>query len=277
MNDVEDYLILYGDCLVEMKSMNDGSVDLILTDPPYNLGLFMKNRNAGIMRLRENYFGTAGWDDLEFCQWEEMMGKFFDECARVLRKGGAMIVFMAVIKVETIVRLAQEHGFYYKTTGTWHKLNPMPRNMNLHFINSTECWVYLIHGAHTGTFNNDGRAMHDFVETSVTPKSERVFGKHPTQKPIALMEHFVKTLTNPGDLVVDPFMGSGSVGVAALKNGRRFVGIDTNKDYVEISRKRIKHETEQVELFRSGRNKIAIWHELSLAELLEEQLSKLLN
>lgn len=222
-----------------MRTIEDGSVDLILTDPPYNLGLFMQNRDAGIMRMRDNYFGTAGWDDLEYDQWVDYMGQLFDESARVLRKGGAMVVFMAVIKVETIVRLAQEHGFYYKTTGTWHKLNPMPRNMNLHFINSTECWVYLIYGARTGTFNNEGKAMHDFVETSVTPKSERAFGKHPTQKPIALMEHFVKVLTNPGDLVLDPFMGSGSTGVAAVNNDRNFLGCDLSDDYYEIAKKRI--------------------------------------
>ena len=231
--------LVMGDCLDKMKSLEDDSVDLVLTDPPYNLGLFMQDREAGIMRMRENYFGTAGWDDLEYDQWVDYMGQMFDESARVLRKGGAMVVFMAVIKVETIVRLAQEHGFYYKTTGTWHKLNPMPRNMNLHFINSTESWVYLIHGARTGTFNNDGKAMHDFVETSVTPKSERAYGKHPTQKPLALMEHFVRTLTNPGDMVLDPFMGSGSAGVAALNLGRRFTGIELDETYFDIARNRM--------------------------------------
>lgn len=227
--------LVTGDCLEQMKAIEDGSVDLILTDPPYNLGLFMQNREAGIMRMRDNYFGTAGWDNLEYDRWVDYMGQMFEESARVLRREGAMIVFMAVIKVETIVRLAQEHDFYYKTTGIWHKFNPMPRNMNLHFINSTESWVYLIHGGRTGTFNNDGKAMHDFVETSVTPKSERAYGKHPTQKPVALMEHFVKTLTNPGDLVLDPFMGSGSTGVAAQALGRRFTGIELDETYYGIA------------------------------------------
>lgn len=228
-----------GDCLEQMGLIEDGSVDLILTDPPYNLGLFMQNREAGIMRMRDNYFGTAGWDNLEYDQWVAYMSQMLDESARVLRRGGAMIVFMAVIKIESIVRLAQEHGFYYKTTGTWHKFNPMPRNMNLHFINSTESWIYLIHGGRTGTFNNDGKVMHDFVETSIAPKSERTYGKHPTQKPVALMEHFVKTLTNPGDLVLDPFMGSGSTGVAAQTLGRRFTGIELDETYYGIACERM--------------------------------------
>lgn len=94
--------LVMGDCLEQMGSVEDGSVDLILTDPPYNLGLFMQNREAGIMRMRDNYFGTAGWDNLEYDQWVDYMGQMFDESARVLRHGGAMIVFMAVIKIESI-------------------------------------------------------------------------------------------------------------------------------------------------------------------------------
>ena len=81
--------------------------------------------------------------------------------------------------------------------------------------------------------------VHDYVETSVVPLSEKKFGKHPTQKPIALMEHFVKLLTNKGDTVLDPFMGSGSSGVASLKLGRKFVGIEMSKEYFNLAQKRM--------------------------------------
>lgn len=128
--------LIMGDCLEQMGLIEDGSVDLILTDPPYNLGLFMQNREAGIMRMRDNYFGTAGWDNLEYDQWVAYMSQMLDESARVLRRGGAMIVFMAVIKIESIVRLAQEHGFYYKTTGTWHKFTDAAQHeSSLHQLN----------------------------------------------------------------------------------------------------------------------------------------------
>ena len=222
----EDCALVRGDCLRELSAVADGSVDLVLTDPPYNLGLFMRDRGAGIMRMRDNYFGTAGWDNLEYNQWVERIGTLLDEAARVLRTGGSMVMFMAVIKVETIVHLAQERGFYYK--------------MNLHFVNSTECWVYFVRGARTGTFNNDGKVLHDFVETPVTSRSERSYGSHPTQKPVALMEHFVRTLTDPGDLVLDPFMGSGSTGVAACNLGRRFLGIELNPTYYDMARARVR-------------------------------------
>ena len=70
-----------------------------------------------------------------------------------MKKGGSIIVFMAIIKVETVIKLAEKYGFYYKTTGIWHKKNPMPRNMNLHFVNSTEAWIYFTYKTRTGTFN----------------------------------------------------------------------------------------------------------------------------
>ena len=230
------------DCLTAIKKIENDSVDLILTDPPYNLGLFMKNRDTNLKKMRDNFFGDAGWDDLEFDEWTRSMDIFFSEAARVMKKGGSMIVFMSIIKVEGLINLAQAHGFYYKTTGIWHKLNPMPRNMNLHFINSTEAWVYFTYKAKTGTFNNDGKAIHDFVETAVTPAGERKHGKHPTQKPVQLMEHFVLLLSNSGDTVLDPFMGSGSTGVAARRNGnnRNFIGIELSSEYMEVASKRIK-------------------------------------
>lgn len=234
--------LINGDCLEALRSIDGDSVDLILTDPPYNLGLFMKERATNLKALRDNYFGAAGWDNLEYDQWNESMDSFFGEAARVMKPGGSMVVFMAVIKVESIITQAVKHGFYYKTTGTWHKQNPMPRNMNLHFVNSTESWIYFTYGARVGTFNNEGKVVHDYFESPVTPKSERRYGKHPTQKPIALMDFFVEKLSNPGDLVLDPFMGSGSSGVSAIRNGRRFIGIELEETYYDIATNRIQDE-----------------------------------
>lgn len=74
--------------------------------------------------MRDNFFGAAGWDNLEYDEWANAMDGFFAQAARVMKKGGSMIVFMAAIKVETTISLAEKHGFYYKTTGIWHKLNP---------------------------------------------------------------------------------------------------------------------------------------------------------
>ena len=197
-----------GDCLEYMKKIPTSSIDLIITDPPYNLGKFMEERDTNLVKMRDNFFGAAGWDDLDYKEWKKSMNKFFHQASRVLKDGGSIIVFMAIIKVETIIQLAQKHGLYYKTK--------------------------------TGTFNNNGKVLHDFIETSVTSNSEKKYGKHPTQKPEALMEHFVKVLSNENDTILDPFMGSGSVGVSAVKNNRNFVGIELDENYFNIATSRIK-------------------------------------
>ncbi len=190
--------------------------------------------------MRENFFANAGWDNLDFDEWVECMDAFFQDAARIVKAGGSMIIFMSIIKVETIIKLAEKHGFYYKTTGIWHKLNPMPRNMNLHFVNSTETWIYFTYKKKTGTFNNNNKMIHDFIETSVVSNGEKKAGKHPTQKPIALLEHFIKLLSNEGDTIADPFMGSGSTGVACKKLNRNFIGIEFDNEYYNIAQRRIE-------------------------------------
>lgn len=232
------------DCITAMKQLDESSIDLIVTDPPYNLGNFMKNRDTNLKKMRDNFFGSAGWDNMEFDEWSKSMDNFFEAIARVMKKGGSVIVFMAIIKVETVIQMAEKHGFYYKTTGIWHKKNPMPRNMNLHFVNSTEAWIYFTYKTRTGTFNNDGKVIHDFIETSVTSNGERKYGKHPTQKPEGLMRHFVEVLSNKDDYVLDPFMGSGTTGVAAKRTGRNFIGIELDEKYFKISEERIQEAHE---------------------------------
>ena len=81
-----------------MKMIPDGSVDCIITDPPYNLGQFMHDRNTNLVKMRANQFAYAGWDNLDYKEWKQSMKMFLSECSRVLKKGGTLIVFMAVIK-----------------------------------------------------------------------------------------------------------------------------------------------------------------------------------
>lgn len=237
--DVNESQLLNGDCLKVMKTIPDTSIDCIITDPPYNLGLFMHNRNTNLGKMRDNQFAYAGWDNMEYRAWKMNMNKFLSQCSRVLKKRGTLIIFMSVIKVADIIELAQKHGFYYKTTGVWHKTNPMPRNMNIHFVNSTECWIYFINNGTSGTFNNNGKVMHDFLESSVCPSSEKKHGNHPTQKPLSILNTLITTLTNAGDVVLDPFMGSGSTCVSSALNNRRYIGIELEQTYYQIANDRI--------------------------------------
>lgn len=240
--DINSSQLLHGDCIKMMRSLPDRGIDCIITDPPYNIGLFMHERNTNLKKMRENQFAYAGWDNMTYNVWKRNMSRFLMQCARVMKKRGALIIFMSVLKVSDIINLATKYGFYYKTTGIWHKTNPMPRNMNLHFINSTECWIYFIYDGTTGTFNNHNKVVHDFIESSVCPLSEKKYGNHPTQKPLSIMNHFIQLVTNPGDIILDPFMGSGSTCVAASSLGRRFVGIELDDYYFNIAKARIERE-----------------------------------
>ena len=237
------------DCLKTMSAIGKEKADLILTDPPYNLGLFMKNRDTNINAMRSNHFAGSGWDDLDFSEWKDYMLKFFLSANKVLKKKGNLIIFMSLIKVETVIDLANKANLYYKTTGIWHKTNPMPRNMNLHFVNSTEAWLHFTSKSKTGIFNNNNKILHDFLETSNIKKSEKKEGTHPTQKPLEILSFFIKTLSNKNGLVIDPFMGSGSTGVAALSNNRKFIGGEIKKKYFNISKKRLKKISAQLNLF----------------------------
>ena len=233
--------ILYNmDCIDAMQSFNDKSIDCIITDPPYNIGNFMLSRNSNMVKMRKNAFAYAGWDNMKYIDWINQMDKFLSECHRVLKKRGTLILFMSIIKIESMIKLAEKNKFYYKTTGIWHKTNPMPRNMNLQFVNSLECWMYLINEGTSGTFNSNGKVIHDFLESSVCPISEKKFGRHPTQKPLAIMKKLIEYTTDEGDVVLDPFMGSGSTCVACTMMHRQSIGIEINEQYYDIATKRVQ-------------------------------------
>lgn len=234
------YKLFLGDAKDKILSVNSNTVDLILTDPPYNLGLFMKSRSTNLKALRENHFSGKKWDNLDETEWKENISFIFSHLKRVSKEGASLIMFMAVIKVESIISIAEQNGFYYKTTGVWHKKNPMPRNKNLHFINSTEVWLYFTYKKKTGIFNNQKKVIHDFYESGLTPRKEKKYGGHPTQKPLSILDFFINLLSNENDIVFDPFMGSGSTGVSCMINKRKFIGIELSKEYYEISKLRIQ-------------------------------------
>lgn len=100
--------LINSDCLTALREISSQSVDLIITDPPYNLGKFMEDRDINLVKMRDNFFGAAGWDNLSYEQWKVAMESFFEESARLLKKGGSMIVFMSLIRVETIVEIAEK-------------------------------------------------------------------------------------------------------------------------------------------------------------------------
>ena len=237
-----------GDCVREMRKIPCESVHLILTDPPYNIGAFMESRNVGIHRLkgRQNFVQDK-WDNGNERDFETLMSDFLNEAQRVLVPLGALVLFTSFQQVSMIQREAEKRGLYYKTTGVWHRSNPMPRNMNLQFINSCDPWMYFLKtsrsGKKTGTFNNRGMAFHDCISCGVAPKTEKEISMHPTQKPEMLMRTFVDLLSNEGETVLDPFMGGGTTGVACIHSKREFIGIEMNQEYFDRAKRRLETES----------------------------------
>lgn len=228
------------DCLLGMQNIPNNSIDCVITDPPYNLGNLIKNRGYHIQAMRNNSLANADWDNSSAEDWLFLMDNVFKLLCKKVKIGGNVIIFCNSLKVGDLYNLAEKFGLYYKTTGVWHKTNPMPRNMNLQFVYSNEFWLHFVNQKRTGTFNNDGKLLTDFFSSSVTPKKERENFKHPTQKPLSVIIPLIKILSNVGDTVLDCFAGSGTTAVAAIDTGRNFLGFELNKNYCDMANARIE-------------------------------------
>ena len=215
--------LIQGDCLEEMKKMPDGSVDLVLTDPPYNIA-------------RDNNFHTMGRAGIDFGEWDKEADilSYIKEVYRVTRSGGSFIVFNAWKNLGDISREAERCGFETKDMLRLEKTNPMPRNRDRRYITDFECAIWFTKPKAKWIFNRQDQKYQ-------RPKFVKSIDKgfHPTQKSLSLMEDLIKIHSNANDMVLDPFMGSGTTGVACKNLNRNFIGIELDKEYYEIAKKRI--------------------------------------
>ena len=235
-------MIYNENCLAVMKDLKDESVDMVLTDPPYNITNDSLKQASRWWVLRDNYFAKNTFDQQTEEDWAKLMNDCFEQTARVCKKGANVIVFTGAEKIDKVKSSAEKNGLHYKTFGVWLKSNPFPRNKNITFVLALEIWLYFVNQKASGAFNNDGKVLRNFFESPCAGNGERKHGKHPTQKPVKLMERFIEVLSNENDVVLDPFMGSGSTGVACKNLNRQFIGCELNKDYFEIAKSRIDNE-----------------------------------
>ena len=212
-----------GDCLEVMKQIPDKSVDLVLTDPPYNIA-------------RENNFSTMGRAGIDFGEWDKGFDLFsyIDQVSRVLNKDGSFVVFNAWRNLGAIADYAEKQGFETKDMIRLEKSNPMPRNRDRRYITDYECAIWFVKEKAKWTFNrqDDKYQRPKFVACIES-------GLHPTQKNLSLMENLVKIHSNENNVVLDPFMGSGTTGLACKNLNRHFIGIEQNANYFEIAKARI--------------------------------------
>lgn len=221
-----------GDSRTLIQGLPDGSVDFILTDPPYNLSGY----STGNMRFEwrsEINNDLAPWDTVDF-QPREWLAEF----QRVLKPTGNLFAFTSYNMLGRW-HDAYDPAFDVFQFMVWHKTNPVPKIRKAGFLNSCELLVCVWNNGHTWNFGNQ-RDMHNFIESPICMGKERLREpKHPTQKPLKILRRFIEIASNPGDVVLDPFMGVGSTGVAALELERRFVGFEADATYFEAARQRI--------------------------------------
>lgn len=245
--------LIQGDCIEEMqKLIEDGvQVDLILTDPPYNISKLNDNRDRSnmdspIMRRKKplNYdFGA--WDNMEREEFLDFTNNWYNLCVQLLRDGGTMISFFSKEDVNFLGWIGKEYGMRTRTVFTWHKTNPVPSFRKVNYLSSCEyAWIGS-KGETAWTFNfKQQKEMHNFFETP--NKSSYGVTKHPTEKPLKMIEHLLEIHTNPNDLVLDCFMGSGTTGVGCKNLSRDFIGIELDEEYFKIASDRINDGQEKL-------------------------------
>ena len=212
--------LIYGDALDHIQDFKD--IDLILTDPPYNIS-------------RENRFHTMGRQGIDFGKWDKGFDylSWLELAVSGLSKNGSIIVFCSFYQISYIIERLESLGLRYKYTNRWVKNNPMPRNRARRYVVDYEFAVWGAKGKWTFHRQND---TYDRPEIRCSSPAKRV---HPTQKPVQLMEDIIRRHSNPGDTVLDPFMGSGTTGVACQNLGRDFIGIEKDYKFFESAGKRL--------------------------------------
>jgi site-specific DNA-methyltransferase (adenine-specific) len=228
--------LMLGDCLERMKEIPDGSIDAIICDPPFNI-VEKVGKNIHIFRQAEKQQGASiSRESMSFDVGFDQIS-WLESAAKTLKKSGNFIIFNDWENLGEIAKEARRLKLKVKMIGHWQKPNPVPAEWGRRFVSGREYFIHLTKGG-KNTFNVSKLHFGEF-NIPLTPKSEKKHGKHPNQKPLRLMTELVGILTNEGDIVLDPFMGSCSTGVACVNSSRNFIGIELNEGYFKISQDRI--------------------------------------
>jgi modification methylase len=242
--------VIVGDCIKELRKLPSESVDLVFADPPYNLQLASE-------LLRPNNTRVDGVDDdwdkfASFAAYDQFCRAWLAECRRILKPDGAMWVIGSYHNVFRLGVALQDLGFWIQNDIIWRKVNPMPNFRGKRFTNAHETLIWAGRDQKSRvTFNYESlKALNDDVQMRsdwlypICAGPERLKDDggrkaHPTQKPEALLGRILLATTNVGDVVLDPFFGTGTTGAVAQRLGRRWIGIERDEDYARAARERI--------------------------------------
>ena len=241
--------IYLGNCLEKMKKLPSKSVDLIFADPPYNLQLekeLKRPDHTNVNGVREN------WDQFKnFEEYDDFTKKWISAAKRVLKEDGTIWVIGTYHNIFRIGKILQDLDFWILNDIVWIKTNPMPNFKGTRFSNAHETLIWCSKNKNSKyTFNynllkslNDDKQMRSdwFFPICNGPERLKYRGKkvHPTQKPEALITRILLSATNPGDIILDPFFGTGTIGAVSKKYNRKFIGIESKKKYIKFAKERI--------------------------------------
>jgi modification methylase len=241
--------ILDGDCIEVLKSLPENSVDLIFADPPYNLQLrndLYRPNMTKVDAVNDEWDQFGGFDE-----YDTFTREWLSACRRVLKDTGTLWVIGSYHNIYRVGSILQDLGFWILNDIVLVKFNPMPNFRGVRFTNAHETliWAQKKPGAKY-TFNHQSmKALNDDLQMRsdwylpIVTGSQRlkVNGKkaHSTQKPEALLYRVIMASSNPGDVVLDPFFGTGTTGAVAKKLGRRWIGIERDRKYITLARRRI--------------------------------------
>lgn len=206
-------------------------IDAIITDPPYKIS---KKNNLNTLSGKRSGVFFGDWDvDFNPVSW---IKPYFKR----LKKNGSLIIFCSYMHVSHIADEIVKLGGFIKDVIKWIKTNPMPRNVNSRYVQDTEFAIWAVKSKKWVFNKNGSKYKRAEIKTSLVSGKERTI--HPNQKSLKLIKEIIDTHTNQNDLVLDPFMGSGTIGVAALQLQRKFIGFEISEEYFKIAQKRIEQK-----------------------------------
>lgn len=242
--------ILVGECVAEMNKLPEESVDLIFADPPYNLQL-----GQDLTRPDQSAVDavTDDWDQFDsFAQYDKFTKDWLSAARRILKPNGAIWTIGSYHNIFRVGATMQDLGFWMLNDVVWRKANPMPNFRGTRFTNAHETLIWAGRDQKSRvTFNyealklaNDDVQMRSDWLFPICSGSERLKNDdakkvHPTQKPEALLQRILSATSKPGDVILDPFFGTGTTGAVARKMGRHFIGIERETPYINAALKRI--------------------------------------
>jgi site-specific DNA-methyltransferase (adenine-specific) len=255
-------------CLDVLDSIPADSINMIFADPPY----FLSNGGMSCHAGKRVSVNKGDWDKSKGIEETHKFNlEWLKKCQNILTENGTIWVSGTSHVIYSIGFAMQQLGFKILNDIAWYKINPPPNLSCRYFTHATETIIWAAKNKNSKHhFNypemrkmNNNKQMQSMWSITAPKPAEKIFGKHPTQKPITLLERIVIASTKQKDIVLDPFTGSSTTGVAAYKLGRYFIGIDNNTDYLHLSAKRLNV---------AQKNKPSVKEEIKLVEKSIERL-----